>query len=573
MGSDRKAPKRRVFPVAAALAAVCAAPSVAWSQAADPQPTPRQEETASRPATTTFFGDTGLWFVPSAEVLPRGRWSFSGYRRGTNFAQGFQNVSDVAGTFAVGIRDRVELFGSFLFVTRIDRDLRPVFDAGNVDVGGLAARHPRSTAYWSGNRLGDLYLGAKVNLRSPSRGGPDDIALALRGIVKVPTGDDTRGASTGRPDGSVDVVASREVAGAIDLAGYLGAELRGSPDGIDVPGAGFRWGGGAAFPSRRSLRFVTEVDGTVTADNRVTVGGGRLVGIDGSVPPSSSTAPNLTRAMAGVNWHHSSGLFVGVGGGWNFPTRDRSRFGTDERSRTDFLDWQVRIGYHPGVRQHVARVPPPPPPPLPPPNRPPTVTARCEPCTVEVGAVATVTANGADPDGDPLTYRWSAPSGALSSPTDAQTPWRAPDQPGPVPLTVTVDDGRGATASATVTIQVVRPPVKEFTFEDVHFDFDRYSLRPEAARMLGEAAEALKQNPTLRLVIEGHTCNIGTAEYNLALGDRRATAVRDYLGSLGIDGSRLRTISYGEERPKHDNVREETRRLNRRAALVVSLQP
>jgi len=72
--------------------------------------------------------------------------------------------------------------------------------------------------------------------------------------------------------------------------------------------------------------------------------------------------------------------------------------------------------------------------------------------------------------------------------------------------------------------------------------------------------------------VEGHTCNIGTAEYNLALGERRATAVRDYLTSRGIGANRLRTVSYGEERPKHDNSREETRRLNRRAALVVRLQ-
>ena len=76
----------------------------------------------------------------------------------------------------------------------------------------------------------------------------------------------------------------------------------------------------------------------------------------------------------------------------------------------------------------------------------------------------------------------------------------------------------------------------------------------------------------LRLEIEGHTCNIGTAEYNLALGERRANAVRDYLASRGITAERLRTVSYGEERPKFDNGREETRRLNRRAALVVRVQ-
>jgi len=109
-------------------------------------------------------------------------------------------------------------------------------------------------------------------------------------------------------------------------------------------------------------------------------------------------------------------------------------------------------------------------------------------------------------------------------------------------------------------------------FEDVHFDFDRYSLRPEALRTLDEAVRVLQQNPNVRVEIEGHTCNIGTAEYNLALGERRANSVRDYLVSRGISAERMHTVSYGEERPKYDNAREETRRLNRRAALLVRLQ-
>ncbi len=154
----------------------------------------------------------------------------------------------------------------------------------------------------------------------------------------------------------------------------------------------------------------------------------------------------------------------------------------------------------------------------------------------------------------------------------ADTPWTAPKQEGPVPVTVTVTCPQdNKTATDTVTIQVVRPAVKEFVFEDVHFDFDRYSLRPEATRALDEAVRTLQENPDLRIEIEGHTCNIGTAEYNLALGERRATAVRDYLTSRGVTADRLRTVSYGEERPKFDNSREETRRLNRRAALVVRL--
>src|SRR5438128_8756508 len=97
--------------------------------------TPSSPAADTRPATTTFFGDTGLWFVPTGEVLGPGQWSVSAYRRGTNWVQGYTNVADFAGTVAVGLGGRAELFGSFLVDTRIDRDVRPVFLVDNSTFG------------------------------------------------------------------------------------------------------------------------------------------------------------------------------------------------------------------------------------------------------------------------------------------------------------------------------------------------------------------------------------------------------------------------------------------------------
>jgi outer membrane protein OmpA-like peptidoglycan-associated protein len=172
-----------------------------------------------------------------------------------------------------------------------------------------------------------------------------------------------------------------------------------------------------------------------------------------------------------------------------------------------------------------------------------------------------------------LNYRWTAPAGSFQNQANPQTIWTAPLQEGPVPVTATVSDGKGGTASDFVTIQVVRPqPLVELRFEDVYFDFDRSSLRPAAVRLLDDAVARLRANPDKNLVIEGHTCNIGTPEYNLALGERRAGSVRDYLLSRGVPASRLETRSFGEERPKYDNAREETRRLNRRASLIIKVQ-
>jgi outer membrane protein OmpA-like peptidoglycan-associated protein len=278
-----------------------------------------------------------------------------------------------------------------------------------------------------------------------------------------------------------------------------------------------RWGGGLTFPSRNIVRLNAELNGYVPSSATATITGPTLRATDGSFAPLVSATENITRATVGVTAQARNGFFGGVGVSWSVPTRGRDTGFSEGREDPfgDYYDWQV--------------LPPPPPPQ----NRPPTVRAQCDPCTVEIGKSSTVTATGQDPDGDTLTYRWTAPTGTLANPAERQTLWTAPQQEGSVPVTVTVNDGKGGTASDTVNIQVVRPTPKTYTFEDVHFDFDRYTLRPEATRVLDEAVAALREDPTLRVTIEGHTCNIGTAEYNLALGDRRANAVKDYLVSRG----------------------------------------
>jgi peptidoglycan-associated lipoprotein len=106
--------------------------------------------------------------------------------------------------------------------------------------------------------------------------------------------------------------------------------------------------------------------------------------------------------------------------------------------------------------------------------------------------------------------------------------------------------------------------------DDVYFDFDRSELRPEATEQLARNADWLRGNPGYVATIEGHCDERGTNEYNLALGERRANAAKSYLVSLGIDGGRLTTISYGEERPVCTESTESCWQRNRRAHFVVS---
>ena len=106
--------------------------------------------------------------------------------------------------------------------------------------------------------------------------------------------------------------------------------------------------------------------------------------------------------------------------------------------------------------------------------------------------------------------------------------------------------------------------------EDIYFEFDKSTLTPSAQDNLLRKAEWLRENPMKTITIEGHCDERGTNEYNLALGDRRAESAKAFLADLGIDPSRITTISYGEERPVDPRSDEEAWAKNRRAHFVVN---
>lgn len=118
----------------------------------------------------------------------------------------------------------------------------------------------------------------------------------------------------------------------------------------------------------------------------------------------------------------------------------------------------------------------------------------------------------------------------------------------------------------------VRPPLTDEevrVFQMIHFDFDKYDIRPDARPILENIAAYLGENPGVNISIEGHTDERGTEEYNMALGERRALSARAYLVNLGIDGSRLHTISFGEEVPLDPRSNEVAWALNRRCEFRI----
>ncbi|MDX1763580.1 MAG: peptidoglycan-associated lipoprotein Pal [bacterium] len=108
-------------------------------------------------------------------------------------------------------------------------------------------------------------------------------------------------------------------------------------------------------------------------------------------------------------------------------------------------------------------------------------------------------------------------------------------------------------------------PIQPQKLEDVYFNYDRFDLTPESREILADNATWLENNPGSVVQIEGHCDDRGSNEYNIALGDRRAKSVLNYLVTLGISSSRLSTISYGEEKPQCFSATEECWAQNRRA--------
>jgi peptidoglycan-associated lipoprotein len=218
--------------------------------------------------------------------------------------------------------------------------------------------------------------------------------------------------------------------------------------------------------------------------------------------------------------------------------------------------------------------PPPPPPPAPTPAAKPTINYfNAEPSTIN--------------SGQPASLRWS-----VSDANNIQIEGIgqvSPDGRRAVYPTNTTTyhltaSNAGATSEADVTVTVSTPPPPEAPakapsqtpaeilasqVQDLHFDYDKSDVRPADQAILQSDATALKtifaQDAGFTVMIEGHCDERGSAEYNLALGDRRASATRDALVAMGIPADKLKTISYGKERPLCTDATEDCYARNRRA--------
>ncbi len=223
-----------------------------------------------------------------------------------------------------------------------------------------------------------------------------------------------------------------------------------------------------------------------------------------------------------------------------------------------------------GCGKKKVTLPPPAPAPAPAPARP-TVTLQASPASINKGESSTLSWNSTDatqlsiaPDVGAVTAQGST----KVTPSDSTT------------YTITAS-GPGGSASATATVSVNAPPppppppagpTEDELFlrevRDAYFDYDKADIRPDARDSLSKTADFLKNHHSIKVTIEGHCDERGSTEYNLGLGDRRASAVKQYIVSLGVSADRISTVSFGKEKPFCMEHSEACWQQNRRGHFV-----
>jgi peptidoglycan-associated lipoprotein len=203
----------------------------------------------------------------------------------------------------------------------------------------------------------------------------------------------------------------------------------------------------------------------------------------------------------------------------------------------------------------------------------PTINLRVSPAAIEKGQTSILTWSSTDATGvtidNGIGSVEASGSREVSPPASATYMARATGPGG-----TAVAEARLTVSAPSAVTPAPPPSVSDSEYfataiKDAFFDYDQYSIREDARAVLTADARALNQRPHLRITIEGHCDERGSEKYNLALGDKRAIAVKDFLVSQGVSAGRIDTISFGEEQNFCQDHTEECWQLNRRAHIVM----
>lgn len=492
------------------------------------------KEYEARPATPTYDGDTGLFHLGSAYTLPKGKAAFSLFRDNLDRDPKDVDISIHGLSLGFGATSRLEIFGSIGLQNRVNADA--LFQPGFVN------DYPFVTTGWQ-TGVGDVKLGAKFKFLDDYQG--DAVGLALKGYVKLPTADEQKGLGTGKASAGADLVLSKRLGYGADIHGLLGFQVNSDPDDVAI-GNALRYGVGVNLPSCRVFQLQAEILGT------------RYSGADVAQTSSADL-------IIGPVFWIKPGIFIRPALSWNLNFDDRG-LGSSSKSYTGR---QIAIGYHPATICRECYTPPPPPPP--PANRPPTVQCQPEKSSILPGETVRCRATGSDPDGDALTYTWSASAGRVAGNAGEATFDSAGiAAPASVTVTVQVSDGRGGTAQANCPIEVRAPEVKKpeaITCTSGGFPRNLARLNNVDKACLDDVASRLRQDPRSRVVIVGHADK--QERYPEVTGRKRSEAVKAYLvKERGIDEARITARSAGATKLLDTGTSAPSRARNRRVDVI-----
>jgi outer membrane protein OmpA-like peptidoglycan-associated protein len=492
-------------------------------------------EWEAHPATPTYEGTTGLFHMPTAYTLPKGRFSFSLFRDNLDRDPKDEDISIHGLSLGFGLTSRVELYGNIGLQNRIDADA--LFQPGFVN------DYPFVSTPWETGR-GDVKLGLKFGLLNDYEG--DGLGLALRAFVKIPTADEDLGLGTGKVSWGGDLILSKSLAQKADIHGSIGYQVNGDPDDVDLANA-LKLAAGINIPACTWLQLQAEIMNTRYSDD-----------VD-----FEQTDP-LDLVIGPVLWI-KPGFFIRPAISWNLNFDDR---GLDQSSKS-WTGRHISIGYHPGwgCREIAVAAPPPPPPPA---NRAPTVSCEIERTMLRPGESTRVRAIASDADGDALTYSWSATAGRIVG-TGATVNFESTGMTPPASATirVRVSDGRGMDAEATCPVRMeaaVAPRVEAISCVAGGFPRNLARLNNVDKACLDDVATRLRSDPRSRVIVIGHADS--GERMPEVLARRRAEAVRDYLvRERGIEESRITVRSAAATKPLDTGTDAAARARNRRVEI------
>jgi outer membrane protein OmpA-like peptidoglycan-associated protein len=521
------------------------------------------------PATPTYEGTTGLFHMPSAYTLPKGRFSFSLFRDNLDRSPKDEDISIHGLSIGVGLTSRLELYGNVGIQNRIDADA--LFEPGRVN------DYPFVATPWE-TGFGDVKVGLKLGLLNDYMN-DDPVGLAIRAFAKLPTADEEQGLGTGAPSFGADLILSKSLDAKADLHASIGYQVNGDPDEpveVDLANA-FKWAVGLNIPACSWIQLQAELMGTRYSGGDEGFASRTATGVNNRVDPGRDPQVAtfgigeqdnpLDLVVGPVIWI-KPGFFIRPAISWNFGFEEP--VGIDQSSRS-WTGRHISIGYHPGwgCREVAAPAPPPPPPPA---NRPPTVSCEIERTELLPGESTRVRAVASDADGDALSYDWSATAGRIVG-TGASVTFDSTGMTPPASATITVrvSDGRGGDASATCPVRMRAAAVAPRAAEAIScvaggFPRNHARLNNVDKACLDDVAQRLRSDPRARVIVVGHA-DPGERMPEV-IARRRAEAVRDYLTrERGIETARITVRSAAATRPLDTGTDAAARARNRRVEL------